>query len=93
MLLHVDQFNSVNKSNQNYNACEKFVVIIISASSLYFQSYQPIIPSGTLSLELSYTSGGTLINLRLLDVHVNMSISVSKAGGCYLVMKSFPTLL
>ena len=54
------------KASKCYNDCENFVVLIISASSLYFQSYQPIIPSGTLSLELSYISGGTLINLRLL---------------------------
>ena len=79
MLLHIDQFNSMNKS-KCYNDCEKSVVLIIPVSSLYFQSYQPIILSANLSLEFSYMSSGTLINLRMFELHMNMSISVPKTG-------------
>ena len=61
------------KAIKCYN--EKFMILIIPASSLYFQRYQPIIPSATLPSEFSYIPGGGLINpIECLSTHEYVNI-------------------
>ena len=61
------------KAIECYN--ENFMILIIPASSLYFQSYQPIIPPAILPSEFSYILGGSLINpIECLSTHEYVNI-------------------